>query len=238
MADPAEIRRALHILVEPGGVTELRIVGAEYARGRVGTLSGYYDYDHLEDLVQAAAEWDGRSRGVYVTLNPVRPDVLARAANRLRVPVQQGESSTSDQDILRRRWLPIDLDPVRPSGVSSTDLEHDLALQAQARIFDHLAGLGWPEPVMADSGNGAHLLYRIDLPNNDDARQTVERVLKTLASQFSDRMVSIDTSVANAARIWKLYGTTSRKGDSTPERPHRLSRILYVPPYLAKERAA
>jgi len=27
--------------------------------------------------------------------------------------------------------------------------------------------------------------------------------------------------VFNPARICKLYGTLSRKGDSTPERPHR-----------------
>ncbi|MEJ7872795.1 MAG: DUF3987 domain-containing protein, partial [Rubrobacteraceae bacterium] len=28
---------------------------------------------------------------------------------------------------------------------------------------------------------------------------------------------------------WKLYGTTSRKGDSTKDRPHRVSRLLKVP---------
>jgi len=35
--------------------------------------------------------------------------------------------------------------------------------------------------------------------------------------------------VFNPARIWKLYGTVSRKGDSIPERPHRLARILEAP---------
>lgn len=238
MADLAEIRRALRLLVEPGAVTELRIIGAEYARGRAGTLSGYYDYEHLDDLAKAAAEWDGRAKGVYITLNPVRPELLARAANRLRIPVAPGEATTADHDILRRVWLPVDLDPVRPSGISSTELEHDLALQAQARVFEYLASLGWPEPVMADSGNGAHLLYRIDLPNDEAAKTRVERVVKTVAALFSDRTVSIDTTVSNAARIWKLYGTTSRKGDSTPERPHRLARILYVPDWLVRERAA
>ncbi len=39
----------------------------------------------------------------------------------------------------------------------------------------------------------------------------------------------MDTSVGNAARIWKTYGTVSRKGDDTPERPHRLARVLEVP---------
>ena len=30
----------------------------------------------------------------------------------------------------------------------------------------------------------------------------------------------------NPARIWKLYGTLAAKGDPTPERPHRLSRLV------------
>ncbi len=43
-----------------------------------------------------------------------------------------------------------------------------------------------------------------------------------------DDRVSIDTTVGNAARIWKLYGTTARKGDEVYRlgRVHRTSRIL------------
>ena len=32
--------------------------------------------------------------------------------------------------------------------------------------------------------------------------------------------------MTNAARIWKLYGTTGRKGDSTATRPHRKSGLF------------
>lgn len=38
-----------------------------------------------------------------------------------------------------------------------------------------------------------------------------------------------DQTVFNPARLWKLYGTTARKGDDLPERPHRLARLLHVP---------
>ena len=75
-------------------------------------------------------------------------------------------------------------------------------------------------------GNGAHLLYRVDLPNDDEATALVKRCLETLDALFSTGEVTVDTANFNAARIWKLYGTTSRKGDSTPERPHRKSRVL------------
>jgi hypothetical protein len=83
---------------------------------------------------------------------------------------------------------------------------------------------------MADSGNGSHLLYRIDLPADDGG--LVARVLKTLAGMFSDANVSIDTKVANASRIVKLYGTISRKGADTPERPHRVSSVMSMPDEL------
>ncbi len=53
--------------------------------------------------------------------------------------------------------------------------------------------------------------------------------LATLDALFSNETVTVDTANHNAARIWKLYGTMSRKGDSTPERPHRRARLLAVP---------
>jgi hypothetical protein len=81
------------------------------------------------------------------------------------------------------------------------------------------------------SGNGYHLLYPIDLPNDDESRLIVVGVLKTLA-RFDSEHVSIDQSVFNAARITKFYGTTGRKGHETESTPHRQSRLVYVPDYL------
>ena len=109
----------------------------------------------------------------------------------------------------------------------------DLALTKADEVARWITGLGFPEPVRADSGNGAHLLYRIDLPNDDAALALVKGCLTTLDALFSDERVNVDTANFNAARIWKLYGTISRKGDSTPERPHRRSRILSAPDELS-----
>ncbi len=61
----------------------------------------------------------------------------------------------------------------------------------------------------------------------------VERCLRAIAQVYSDKSVSVDTSVHNPARIWKLYGTWARKGDSTADRPHRLAKILDAPGTLA-----
>src|SRR5262249_12354719 len=125
------------------------------------------------------------------------------------------------------RWLPIDADPRRPKDISSTEAEKAKALEVIQAARCHLTGLGWPSPVLADSGNGYHLLYRIDLPAGDGG--LVERMLKAVAAQFDTDAVALDQKVFNPARVWKLYGTMSCKGDSTPDRPHRRSRILEVP---------
>ena len=79
-----------------------------------------------------------------------------------------------------------------------------------------------------DSGNGTHLLYGIGLPNDDESRKLVMECLEALAFKFNDKRVKIDTSVGNAARIWKVPGTLAAKGDDMPERPHRRSKFLQV----------
>ena len=220
-----EIRRAVGVLA-PGGVVEVRAL----ADG--ATHSGYFD-DH-EALARAveALDADPAVAGIYVTLNTVNPALLARRANRIKMRLSRKDATTADTDILRRRWLPVDIDPVRPSGVSSTDAEHAAALDAAGRIAAYLSEQGFGEPVRADSGNGAHLLYRVDLANDEAATEVVKGVLTTLDALFSNDVITVDTANYNAARIWKLYGTLSRKGDNTPERPHRRAKILSIPPEM------
>nr|WP_319539068.1 hypothetical protein [uncultured Methanospirillum sp.] len=216
-------RSACSILFEQGQTVEVRLIGKR------GTASGFYNtYDRLS-LDAVMFDNRGEYAGTYVTLNPVNPDLLARRANRIETRLGKDEKSAGDSDILCRRWLPVDIDPVRPSGVSSSDSEHAAAIKKASRVAAYLTELGWSQPVVADSGNGAHLLYRIDCPNDAVSRDLVRGVLETLHILFSDESSTIDTSVFNAARIWKLYGTTSRKGDNIAARPHRKAAILSVP---------
>jgi hypothetical protein len=162
------------------------------------------------------------AEGVYVTLNPVNPALLSRRANRL--DYAKSGSTTGDQHITSRCWFYIDLDPGRASGVSATEEEKALAYVRARDVYIFLRERGWPTSIIADSGNGYHLLYPIDLPAKDEG--LIERVLAALAARFDDDNVKIDQAVGNPARICKLYGTLAAKGDDTPERPHRLSKIL------------
>jgi hypothetical protein len=134
-------------------------------------------------------------------------------------------------DVARRRWLFIDGDPVRPADCSATDAEKALAWAKIVQVRAYLREIGWPLPVLADSGNGYHLLYRIDLPADDGG--LLKGALGSLAKRFDDKDVRIDTSVHDPIRICKLYGTKSGKGSHSPERPHRWTGILEVPEPLA-----
>ena len=224
MTDANEITHALHLWFQAGDVFEVRVldaVSADYRREHIE--SGYFDYEHISAVPEALKRLLS-FRGVYVTVNPVNPDLLARAVNRLR-PAGRNPT-TADTDIVRRRWLLIDCDPRRASGVSSSNAEHESALAKAREIRDGLSSLGWPDPIMTDSGNGAQLMYRIDLPADDG--ELVRRVIGEIAKASSEQ-VAIDTSVHNPARIWRLPGTMNCKGDSIPERPHRMARILEEP---------
>jgi len=219
----SHVQKTFAIFYEPGACLELRIPKA----GNGNTIGGYFDDQDL--FVAAAKSLSGRYPGVYVTLNPINPALLARASNKVKPYM---ETLTSDGNILKRRWLPIDFDPVRPAGISSTDSEHKKAIERAQQVRNWLGERGWPEPILADSGNGAHLLYRIDLPNDANSRDLIKQSLEALALMYADEQVNVDTSVFNAARIWKLYGTLSAKGDDLPGRPHRLAEFLSVPDSL------
>jgi P4 family phage/plasmid primase-like protien len=211
------INATFDLFFEPGSAVEIR---AFSDRGR---FNGFFD--DPKAFLMAAVKQDKLGRkGIYVTLNAVPPAFLALRNNR----IDKAEKATADADIVRRAWLLVDADPRRnPSEISSTDVEKGRARLKLQEVMDFLSGLGFPEPIVADSGNGYHGLYPIDLPRDDDG--LVRNVLTALDALFSNEQVKIDTSVSNPARITKLYGTMVRKGEDTEDRPHRRSGVLYVP---------
>lgn len=221
-----------NIFFEPGEVTEIRAFGLKKGNrawegwaGGHGIVFGYFN--NAGDFAKAAAALDrAQAEGIYFTLNPCNPDLLARSANRLKAAGSK-TSTTSDKDIVCIRWLPIDLDPDRPAGISSTEEELAYSVEVRDRIKAYVENdFGGEPPILAISGNGAHLLYRLnDLDNDEKTVNTIKSCLSALAKEFTDKKIKVDQSVFNPARIWKLYGTTARKGDHIEERPHRKSFI-------------
>lgn len=217
--DQDAILKSLAYLFQPDDVIELRALSKDKKR----TDSGYFDSEHWKNLASTAASLNAQGMAVYVTINPVDPQLLSRYHNRVE---RYAKDTTNDKQVLRRRWLPIDVDPQRPANTSATGEQLKLAVVKADVVRNYLAERGWPQPAVAVSGNGMHLLYAIDLPNDDESKRLVENVLKALAAVFDDDAVKIDRSVFNAARIWKLYGTVANKGDNTPTAPWRLAQML------------
>jgi len=219
------IRQTLDLLLEPTAVAELRVLGVgDYD----STFFGYYDCDHRAEMAQAALKYSGKA-GVYMTLNRLHDGLLARMPNTMAKATKR-TPLTVDRDATARTWLPIDVDPIRPKAISSSDDERKYAWEVVINCRDWLVAQGWKKPLLADSGNGFHLLLRLlNMPNDDATAHEVSMILKMLADRFNNQHVAIDPVNYNAARVWKIFGTFACKGFPLPDRPHRLSRIIEIP---------
>lgn len=220
--DPEEVKKAIRTLQAPGKVFEVRVIGA--SAGRKSILSGYFR--DADTLLEQFDTIDVRGRNIYITLGEVKEECFSRSQSE---HFEQNPSTTSDPEIVRYRWLFVDLDPVRPAGISSSDAEMEKARVLSHKVLGYMEGIGFPAPVIAMSGNGYHLLYRINVNNDEAGRHTVEKCLKNLAAMFDTDAVKIDTTNSNPSRICKLHGTLAQKGTSTTDRPHRMSGIIQIP---------
>ncbi len=118
--------------------------------------------------------------------------------------------------------LLIDFDPPRAAGTNSREGEKQAAREQAERVREYLRNRNWPEPMLCDSGNGWHLIYCIDLPNDDSSTELVRGVLARLHQLFP----MVDAGNFNASRLCKLYGSWARKGEHSDERPWRRSAII------------
>lgn len=225
--DADEIRRALELFMQPGQVTELRVLNASVdGEHRSGTFSGYFDREHIDQLIEACQRIQ-RASAAYFIPNAVKPELLARSYNRARI-TKDREPLTTDKDIQERRWLLIDVDVVRPVGISATVAEKAAAEGLITAIDYWLWERKFPAGVIGDSGNGAHLMIPVRLPAEDGG--FCKRMLNGLAKEFNTAFATVDVAVFNASRIWKLPGTLVCKGDNAGEigREWRMAKILCV----------
>ena len=195
------------------GIHEVRV------KTERGTYAGYFD---SEVAALSAVEQLGDYTAAWATLNPLRADALTPDTVINPAELVRTYRNAADEHIDRREWLLLDFDPPRPTGTNSTDAEKAAALEQAEQCRKELSAMGWPAPTVIDSGNGYHLRYRVDLPNDAEAHELVRSVLYSLAARYT----MLDVTNHNAARVAKLPGTWARKGADTPERPHRQSVLL------------
>ena len=219
MINENTLRQWWHIFKNDSELVEIRILG-KFA------YSGYYkNIDKLIEDIKPFEELPDEQ--IYFILNEIDDGCYGRA--QCEKIVKSPKTTTNDINITHRKWVLIDYDPVRVTGTNATEEEFELAHKKAQQVFLYLKRCGFSDPVICKSGNGWHTLYKVDMPNTEEVRDLLSQFLQSIALMFTDEKVDIDETVFNAARICKLYGTTAKKGANLPERPWRMSEIIYVP---------
>jgi len=203
----------LESLFRDVGVVELR-----HQDGDKWT-SGYFD--DLEKLLAVARKLSHEGN-LFTSLNTPK---FRPATN------QMNGRALKNEDVLRHARLFFDFDAVRPKDTSSTEAELCEAIAAASNAEKFFTALNWPRPARAVSGNGAHLQYRVALPNDETTTELLRTIYSGLKSDLATDRVLFDSTVRNAARICVLYGSTKRKGLPTEDRPHRQSQIEIPNPW-------
>jgi hypothetical protein len=181
-----EIIDALNVYHEHGNIIELRIPNKD---GAIGGL-----YDDFETLAKDARLYSEKKEynGIFITINKINSAMNDQVANSTKNDYHR----TTDEDISQIRFLPIDLDPIRKSKTSSNEEEHNAAYEKAVDIMNEL---NWPLNALigTDSGNGVHLLYRVQLENDPSNVALIKQCLEALDYLFSDDVIKVDTQTSN-----------------------------------------
>lgn len=215
----AIIRQFYDIFKDNHELVEIRVLDPNTRK----TYSGYFT--DIETLLSAIKPYD--KCALYFTLNKIDDACYSREQHdKISTKVK---ATTSDNEILSRKWCLIDVDCEKPSDTNSTNEEKELAKVVVNNVYKFLRDEGFEKPVICDSANGYHLLYKQDMQSTPANTEVMKKFLQVLDMYFSNEKVKIDCSTYNASRVCKLYGTYSRKGSNTKDRPQRMSCILQVP---------
>lgn len=219
MFNQQTIKKWWQTFVGDQGFTEVRILGRYQ-------YSGYFK--SLKNLMQAIEPYSNMDdEQIYFVLNKIDDACYGRQQS--EKIVKNPKITTNDNDIIRRQWIMCDFDPVRKSGVNASDQEYEYAHKKAQDVFRFLREKGFNDPVICKSGNGIHLNFKVDLPNDESTTDIIKRFFRYMGEHFSDDKVDFDQKNYNLARLCKLYSTTAKKGANLPERPWRESSIIYIP---------
>jgi hypothetical protein len=206
MINKQEIYKWWSLFHQDGGITEVRILGRK-------SYSGYYK--NVEKLITDIEPYDNDpDEQIYFILNVINPSCYGRPqSERL---IMSPKNTTTDNDIIGRTFIMVDLDPKRSAGVSSTNEELEYAHLKAVDVYRFLQEHGFSEPIIAISGNGYHLNIPCRIGVSEESDAIIKKFGQALAMLFDDEHVDVDLKVHNKARLCKVYGTTASKGANIP----------------------
>lgn len=223
MIDKAELKKTWDTFVGEGNFTEVRILGRF-------SYSGYFrNFENLISQIEPYTNMDDEQ--IYFVLNSIDKDCYARP--QCERFVKSPKVTTTDFDIIRRKFLLLDFDPIRKSQTNSSDAQFELAHKKAQDVYRFLIKeRGFTDSIICISGNGWHIIVPVDLPCDEETNKVIKDFYTYMGSTFTDENVEFDEKVYTNARLTKLYSTWAKKGANVPSNPWRQSKIVYIPEEL------
>lgn len=227
----AKVKEALELIHPAGEIFEIRTI--KKIPGQKSVIRSAWFEDATTAANTLSKEYLEGTQ-CYMTLNPLKQETPKIYADHGSPSTFYNRyKNTADIDVDTRKWILIDIDPIRPTNTSSNEQELQDSYKVAGKIFQYLhTDHHFAEPLVVMSGNGYHLLFKVKMRANAENTAKVESLLHLLGEKFNSDISHVDTSVFNLARICKIPGTMAQKGESTEDRPHRMSKIFKKPKEL------
>jgi len=160
-----------------------------------------------EAFIKKCREWS-KTRHVYAGVNPRK------------------KPSGKAEDVARVTVIPFDVDPPKTRrNQSATENEKKVAYDRLQDILRYVQKHGFGEPYLDDSGNGYRLSFKVNLPITNHEETTAKH--REFFNEFKTEFPYLD-NISDLPRIVKVPGTWSLKGEDTPDRPHRISKLIQL----------
>ena len=181
--------------------TEIRVVNPE------GTKAQSFFVKSKAEFIGVCEEWSGRFH-VYAGVNPRKT------------------TSGKTEDTARVTAFPFDVDPPKyKRNQSATDNEKKVAWDRLQEVKNYMDQRGFSNPYIDDSGNGYRLAYKLNIPISNHGE--IDAKLKAFFAEIKHEFSYLD-NISDLPRIIKVAGSMNLKGEDTPERPHRISKLIQV----------
>lgn len=204
------VKRTLRLLFELG-----QVVGVSGIRLNDTMSKKFYTDLDLAAAVIERADASGNFKGIYISLQML----------------MEGSTSDKRKDVASYVHLMIDFDRKVKNG-NASDEERSAIEQVMQEAREWLSGILQSEPLVADTGNGFHLVFKLQpFAAGERAMSFLKECIQAVKAKFERPWLNleIDASVAEPEQLTRCYGTWNRKYPETPGRPQRQSKILSAP---------
>jgi len=182
--------------------SELRAISFVEGKSKVESIK---EVQNKEDFISFCDLWDGKAN-IYVGIH------------------ERVEGGSKKKDVTCVKLIALDIDAIHPKNEAATNEELELCKKETFDMVEELANT-YGRPTIIMTGNGFQLLWKIKPINiNDDNRDLIENKIQkwisSIQKRYNSKNKNID-QIGDLARILKVSGTLSVKGENTKERPFR-----------------